>query len=135
MCVNCKIMRKDWRIDDDVWELWTEARAARTGMATQSGGFERTVVVQEMSGQIRGGEAMSAEPIYTYEVHDIIYGDWNGVVPEGAFRATGRPGWLVPVEIDYEAAEEYALSTMQDLDVGYSSWVKRIVDAALGITE
>ena len=33
---------------------------------------------------------------YTYEVYGILHGDWNGVVPDGAFLATIRPGWLVP---------------------------------------
>ena len=51
------------------------------------------------------------EPRYTYEVYEILHGDWKGVVPEGAFRAEGRPGWLVPD------------STLQDIADAYTAFI------------
>ena len=51
-------------------------------------------------------EAFLAEvDAYTYEVYEILHGDWDGVVPDGAFRTEGRPGWLVPLKGTTKSAQ------------------------------
>ena len=88
--------------------------------------------------------------IYTYEVYDIIHGDWKGNIPDGAFRTFGRPGWLVPVKINYEAAYPYIngilgilirLQTMgqpssydaEQAETKVEYLMRQAIDAALGV--